>query len=267
MMPLSTRRQTRLSGRYVRSTAGSQSLERGLQLLRAFRPGNSVLGNAELAARTGLARPTVSRLTRSLVEQGFLAYDHDLGGYRLAPVCLSLALNYRAASTTLEVAMPLMRTVAEKRRVNVGLATLDQGEMVYLDSIRLARGGISRRVGAGTRIPVATTALGRACMTQLPAQDRKALFSALATEHGSEWAALRRAIEEATRQLREHGYCWAQWQPRILSVATPLMGASREPCSLNISLATGNAPLPRLIVSHGAALMKLREDIERQLQA
>ena len=42
-----------------------QGLARGLSVLRAFRPGESALGNAEIAARTGLSRPTVSRLTQT----------------------------------------------------------------------------------------------------------------------------------------------------------------------------------------------------------
>lgn len=71
----STRRLSRESGRFVRSTPGSRSLSRGLQLLRTFRNGIGALTNAEMADRTGLARLTVSRLTRTLVENGFLHYD------------------------------------------------------------------------------------------------------------------------------------------------------------------------------------------------
>ncbi|OYX75975.1 MAG: IclR family transcriptional regulator, partial [Bradyrhizobium sp. 35-63-5] len=34
----------------------NRSLERGVAILRAFRPGSELLGNGELAERTGLAR-------------------------------------------------------------------------------------------------------------------------------------------------------------------------------------------------------------------
>jgi hypothetical protein len=67
----STRARTQATGTFVRSTPGSHSLERGLALLRAFRHGVDVLTNAELADRAQLPRPTVSRLTRSLVDAGF----------------------------------------------------------------------------------------------------------------------------------------------------------------------------------------------------
>lgn len=42
----------------------NRSLERGIELLRAFRPGADLLGNGELAERTGLSRATVSRLAQ-----------------------------------------------------------------------------------------------------------------------------------------------------------------------------------------------------------
>lgn len=261
MAPISTRLQTRLTGRYVRTTSGSQSLERGLSLLRAFRVGTSVLTNAELADRTGLARPTVSRLARSLVDSGFLIYDHADAGYRLGPVLLSLALNFRVANLTMEVALPLMRKVAETNRVNIGLAMLDQTEMVYLESIRLSRGGISRKVSAGSRIPVALTALGRAYLSAMLAEERKALMRLLQPKHGKDWAQLRRQIDGARADVHAQGYCWAQWQQRIFSVATPLVGASGECYALNISLARGDADLSCMLATYGGMLLKLKEEI------
>ena len=41
---------------------GNRSLQRGVAIIRVFKPGLSLLGNAELAERTGLAQSTVSRL-------------------------------------------------------------------------------------------------------------------------------------------------------------------------------------------------------------
>ncbi|KAF1067457.1 helix-turn-helix domain-containing protein [Variovorax sp.] len=151
----STRARTQATGTFVRSTPGSHSLERGLALLRAFRHGVDVLTNAELADRTQLPRPTVSRLTRSLVDAGFLAYDLEQRGYRLTAACLSLALSFRSSEATLARALPLMRALAEGRRVNVGLAVADQLEMVYLESVRLSRLGIFRRILPGSRLPIA----------------------------------------------------------------------------------------------------------------
>jgi Transcriptional regulator len=53
----------------------NRSLERGIELLRAFGPGAELLGNGDLAERTSLPKATVSRLTRTLVQEGYLEHD------------------------------------------------------------------------------------------------------------------------------------------------------------------------------------------------
>lgn len=57
---------------FVRDTPGVRSLERGLQLLRAFRPGITSLSNAELAERVGSTGPSCWRRVRQLEEAGIL---------------------------------------------------------------------------------------------------------------------------------------------------------------------------------------------------
>jgi DNA-binding IclR family transcriptional regulator len=66
------------------------SLARGLEVLRAFQPEDGSLGNQELAARTGLPKPTVSRITHTLTMLGYLDYDARHARYMIAPAVLSL---------------------------------------------------------------------------------------------------------------------------------------------------------------------------------
>ena len=51
------------------------TLAHGLDVLDAFRNHPGPLSNAELAAHTGLSRPTVSRLTHTLTQLGYLRRD------------------------------------------------------------------------------------------------------------------------------------------------------------------------------------------------
>src|SRR4029078_4281603 len=51
------------------------TLAHGLDVLAAFRNGSGSLSNADLAAHTGLSRPTVSRLTYTLAQLGYLKRD------------------------------------------------------------------------------------------------------------------------------------------------------------------------------------------------
>ncbi len=60
------------------------TLAHGLDVLAAFRNGTGSLSNAELALHTGLSRPTVSRLTYTLAQLGYLKRNAK-GRFELGP--------------------------------------------------------------------------------------------------------------------------------------------------------------------------------------
>ena len=143
-------------------SADNRSLLRGLELLRAFRPGIDVLSNGELAERANLPKSTVSRLTGTLVRAGFLQMDARTGGYRLQATVLGLAHAMRSGSFILHHALDAMQDAGRELRVNVGLAIADQDEMIYLDTLRFGPNASLRKVVSGQRVPMAVTSLGRA---------------------------------------------------------------------------------------------------------
>ncbi|WP_248309564.1 helix-turn-helix domain-containing protein, partial [Bosea sp. Tri-44] len=86
----------------------NRSLERGVAILRAFRPGVSELGNAEIAERTGLAKATVSRLTQTLLGVGMLERHPSRRSYRPAPAVLSFPHALRLGPPLLPALAPPM---------------------------------------------------------------------------------------------------------------------------------------------------------------
>jgi len=223
------------------ATTLNRSLERGVDILRAFRPGSTLLGNGELAERTGLSPATVSRLTQTLVATGLLEHDRAARAYRLAAPVLSLAHAMRTGSVVLQVAAPLMRALAEKLRINVGLAVADRSEMLYLESIRYNRRVSLRSVVSGQRVPIELTSLGRAWLAVAPPQRRAALFAEFAARRG-DWPQLSREIERSIESVRRRGWCVASWQPEIVALATPLRMHSAEGHVLNVSVSSTDSP-------------------------
>ena len=65
------------------------ALSRGLDVLRAFQPNDGLLGNQEIAARTKLPKPTISRLTYTLTKLGYLTPVPRFEKYQLAPAALA----------------------------------------------------------------------------------------------------------------------------------------------------------------------------------
>jgi DNA-binding IclR family transcriptional regulator len=219
-------------------SAPNRSLERGIALLRAFRPGSEILGNGELAERTGLSRSTVSRLTQTLVKTGFLQHEPAHHAYRLGVPVLSLAHAMRTGSAMLRIAAPWMRDLAQARRINVGIAVADGDEMVYLESIRYNRKVSLRTVVAGQRVPIELTSLGRAYLAALPHTQRSARFAAIRARRESTWANLKIELDAAVRSVKASGYCVAAWQPQVVALSTPITLESGAIYALNVSAQT-----------------------------
>ena len=245
---------------YERATGLNRSLSRGIDVLRAFRQGVDLLGNSEIAERTELSKATVSRLTQTLVTCGMLEHDFAARAYRLAPPVLSLAHAMRLGSPILKIAAPKMRAVAEKRRVNVGLAAPDGDAMVYLESFRFNAKVSLRTVVAGQRVPIELTSLGRAYLSTLDSIGRKRVLDRVKGLRPGSWGAVSREVEAAMSTLDRHGFCWASWQPGVVALATPLQLSADQTYALNISVASNRAA-ERVARELRNALLELKAEI------
>ncbi|WP_397453087.1 IclR family transcriptional regulator [Pseudomonas sp. NA-150] len=224
--------------RRVPNLPPNRSVERALSILRAFRPGVAALGNAELVELTGLPRSTISRLTQTLVENGFLQYELRRGTYRLGPPLLSLAHALRLESEILKLAQPLMREIAEGHKINVGLAVADQMDMVYLESVRKNRSGLFRHVTSGSRVPMEITSLGHAFLSTLSGPALDTQLNHLKIRHPKNWKQVKASIMNAHKAVHSQGVCQASWQAGITSIASPLGLEDQPPYVFNISFAS-----------------------------
>src|SRR5881394_1028525 len=77
----------------ARNTAHSQSLERGLAILSAFRSGRPLLGVSDLSREVGLSRSTTHRYIATLAGLGYLEHDPPTRKYRLGPRVLDLGFS------------------------------------------------------------------------------------------------------------------------------------------------------------------------------
>ena len=242
----------------------NRSLGRGIAILRAFRPGTTLLGNGEIAERTGLPRASISRLTQTLTEAGYLDYCAPERAYRLGAPVLTLAHAMRSGSPVLRVATPPMTALARRMRINVGLAVRDGDEMVYLESVRFNAKGAARTVVSGQRVPIELTALGRAWLAVAPEAERKVLLGQLKTRRRKRWRQLEREITEAAASVAQRGYCVASWQPQVVAVAAPLASARHPVHVLNVSVTT-DEPVAAVVPTLAPPLLALAAQLREAL--
>jgi len=149
---------------------------------------------------------------------------------------LGLAEAFVAGSEILPVAVPLMKHVSDKLRVNVGLAVADGDEMLYLHAVRRRDVSVPRLTAAGRRTPIEMTSLGRAYLATLAPQERSVLLKTFRKRHPDRWKNLNRDIRDAVRSVEILGYCRAGWLPGVTSIAAPVKVAGAPTYLVNISL-------------------------------
>jgi DNA-binding IclR family transcriptional regulator len=199
------------------------ALARGLEILRVFRPGDGPLGNQDIAQRTGLPKPTVSRLTYTLMKLGHLVYLERLGKYQIGPAVLALGHLALGNLRVRQVARPHLQALADHSNFSVALGSRDRLSMIYLEACR-ATDTMMLRLDIGTRIPLATTAMGRAFIAGLSERERHYLFDHMSRRYQSRWTTLKRGIERAIREVEDRGFCtsFGDWQSDIYAVGAPL---------------------------------------------
>jgi DNA-binding IclR family transcriptional regulator len=200
------------------------ALARGLELLRAFRPGDTLLGNRDFVARTGLPKATVNRLAYTLTALGYLRFDEALGKYALDAGVLSLGFGFLAGSDTLELARPSMRALAREVGAAVSLGCRDGLDMIYLETIR-SETALTLGLASGSRLSMLTSSMGRAYLAVIGEQERAALLQELAHAQGQGRADA--AIVEAARReiasFAEQGCCFSfrDWHEDVNAAAVP----------------------------------------------
>jgi DNA-binding IclR family transcriptional regulator len=200
------------------------ALARGLEVLRAFTPSEGLLGNQEIATRTGLPKATVSRLTYTLTRLGYLSHFSRLGKYQLTPAAMLLGYSALANMRIREIARPFMQELADYSKASVALGSRDRLNLVYIEHCRSAT-GLTLRLDVGAKVPLATTAMGRALIAALPTCEREFLLGHMERNEGSRWPVIRAGLEQAIEDVAHRGFTLSHgdWKPDVSAVGVPLV--------------------------------------------
>ena len=233
----------------------SMNLARGMEVLRAFTATDPMLGNREISDRTGLPKPTVSRLTYTLTLLGYLTRDVGLQKYRLGTGVLSLGHPLLASMHVRQAARPLMEQLARKTGCTVNLGMRDRSNVVYIETVRTDTGNVFLPDIGSTR-PLLAAAIGRALILACAPAERKAILNHLKVQDRALFEQHRAAWEADQKRFEAHGFCHSRgdWQKDVHAVAVPVRLAPREaPVAMNCTLAAYRMPkdkLEREVVPH-----------------
>lgn len=201
-----------------------EALARGLEVLSCFRPSDRHLGNLEISKRTRLPKSTISRLTFTLSELGYLTYSKNSNKYSLGNAVISLGYTKLAQMDIRSISRPLMQALAEHTQASVNLGIRDQLNMIYIDTYRNSS-ALTVQLDVGSQIPIATTSMGRAYLCALPESERDKLSDEIRVSDERNWPVIKKGIDNAMEDYRKVGYCMGlgDWRPEVYAIAAPLV--------------------------------------------
>ncbi|WIG97003.1 IclR family transcriptional regulator [Myxococcus sp. SDU36] len=244
------------------------ALARGLEILRAFTPQRPMLGNQELAASTGLPKPTISRLTHTLTRLGYLTYSERLGKYQLGTRVLALGFAALSNMGVRDVARPLMQDLADYANVPVSLGSRDRMNVVYVEHCR-STAAVTLRLDIGSRLPLATTAMGRALLAALPEGERRYFMDHMARREPEKWPRIEASLEKALEDYRTHGFTLSigDWDRDVNAVGVPFIPPDGSGIlAFNCGGPSFLLPRQRLLLDIGPRLVNLVRNVETALQ-
>lgn len=201
----------------------ASTLARGLEILHCFTPRENQLGNAELSARTGMAKATVSRFTYTLVRLGYLRINKMSGKYQMGSAVLSMGYPLLASISLRQLARPFMKGLADHVKGSVSLGMRDRLNIVYIESSR-AEASMTFPPDVGLSFPIASTAIGRALLAGCSHEERTALLNEIKVKSPEDWRLFQPRIDESLDCFSHHGFTisFGDARPNIHAVGVPM---------------------------------------------
>ncbi len=239
-----------------------EALARGLDVIRAFGPNRPSMSLSEVAAATGLARPTARRMLLTLEELGYVRGAH--GEFALTPRVLELGMAYIGSTGLWDIARPHLEQLVGQTGESSSLAQLDGSDIVYVARVAVPK-IITIAVTIGTRFPALQTSLGKVLLAALSPDE---LERVLAEPSRSGITPLWRPdVDERNRvlcEVRERGWALTDEHlaPGIRSIAAPVHdGVGKVIAALNVTVHAAETSIETLTRQYLPLLLQTAEAI------
>lgn len=208
------------------------ALERGFDVLDCFAAAGRPLGNGEVALATGIPRPTAYRLISTLVSLGQLRACPDSDKYELAAGVVRLAQSFLGAIDARRWVKPHLAGLAEACGASAFLGLRDGRDILVVEAVRARSAVAFLGADVGTRMSLATSALGRAWLAGVDPLICDAVLGEI-RKAGDTHAGLR--LDGILRKTRREGCAVSlgEWHAGTHAAAVPVRAPSGEVFSIN----------------------------------
>jgi DNA-binding IclR family transcriptional regulator len=197
-------------------------------VLDAFDRAHPSIGLSELARRAGLPKATTHRLAGQLVERGFMERVGDR--YRLGVRLFELGQLVPRSRVLRDAALPFLEDLYVASRETIHLATKSGSEVLYIERIVGHASGSTPSEVAG-RMPMHSTATGKAILAHLPAEEVDDYLSAPLPRVTRHTIVVPEVLRAELEHVRRTGWSIEREETVIgyVSVAAPVFDSAHHP--------------------------------------
>lgn len=252
-----------------------RALARGLEVFKALHQHRSA-SLQDLHADTGLAKPTLLRILKTLEESGVARRSSSDGRYRVSASVRFFGQNLAEEDAIAEHAAPVLDRLCRDVLWPSDLAVYKDGAMEILESSRHQTPFMVNRDRIGFRVHMLMSAMGRIYLACSPAAERRAILMRLSQSDDPYDRVARKpsaVLAELARDralgyaVREAGY--GRWGSAERSyagaIAVPVMQGKRVAASLSLSWAAGATTRERVVDKHLDRLQAAAAEIAARL--
>lgn len=246
------------------------SLAKGLEILSAFSEGD-MLGNQQLVTITGFPKATVSRLTSTLVQLGYLRVDSKTRKLILSSRLLGMGATVQRKIGLQSTARPLMSRLSAETGLTVMMGARDRLGMVILEVVRPPTENLLvTNIDAGVALPIAGTSSGLAYIVAAPVKERTQIFQGLRKRFPDDWHLLRERIERAHLEYTRYGFVTSlrSWEREVSGLSVPFAPSPHSSVyTFNIAGPLSQMPVTRMRKELGPKLLQFSTELRLVMQA
>jgi IclR family mhp operon transcriptional activator len=214
-----------------------------------------------LASAVGLPRTTTYRILETLRAAGFVDRDEHDDCYRPTILVRALSDGFDDEAMIVHLAKPCLKALCAQIVWPTALATPEGAAMMIRETTDHQSPLALERFGAGMRVPLLTSASGRAYLAFCPAAQRETLLEMLTRSTSTEdrLARNRPEVDRILSETRTHGFGMSHRARRVseeTSLALPVQFQDRVLATVSIRYAASAVPLRTAIEQF---LPKMRE--------
>jgi len=245
-----------------------KTVEKALQVLRAFERASPQLSVAEISRRLGVSRTAITRILATLERPGFLERSATTGRYRIGIAACEVGALYLIDNPLTKIADEAMKRVAQLTGFTAYLGKLYGDEVVIL-GLREGTQPIRFLWSPGDRLPVGTTALGKAMLMAMPGSEVDQILGSdrlAGLTPGS--LATRADLDRQLAEQRDKGWVpmIEESYPGVCGVGAAIVDAAGKPVA-GISLSfLGSSREQHAFDRFGAEVVEAAREISRRLQ-